>query len=129
MAQGRQDFGRNLIARGFVHDHSKFFGIEWDYLHVGPDVPDDKLQLAIKQHTRVNDHHAEFHGGAHNMPEIAVAEMVCDWFARSQEFATDLREWITEVAVPKYDLLRAEQQYEWINGFVDLLLENSFQNA
>ena len=27
-------------------------------------------------------------------------EMVCDWFARSQEFGTDLRQWITDQAIP-----------------------------
>src|SRR5947209_10370195 len=92
MAQGRHDLGRILIARGFVHDASKFFGIEWDYLHAGRDVPPAELELAIRQHTRTNQHHPEYWGGFESMPEVSVAEMVCDWFARGAEFGTGLRD-------------------------------------
>src|SRR5712671_1729606 len=41
MRQGEEEFGRLLIARVFVHDASKFYGVEWKYLHVGKDVPPD----------------------------------------------------------------------------------------
>ncbi len=124
IAQGRQEFGRILIARGFVHDASKFHGIEWDYLHAGKDVPVDKLELAIKQHTRTNDHHPEFHGGFENMGEIDIAEMACDWYARSMEFGTGLREWIKNTAVEKYRL--SGDNYKKLDNFIDLLLEDSF---
>src|SRR5262245_7755713 len=67
MAQGRQEFGRLLIARGFEHDVSKFYGIEWDYLHIGKDVPSEQLDLAVKQHTRTNSHHPEYWGGFEKM--------------------------------------------------------------
>ena len=63
VAQGRVEFGRLLIARGFSHDTSKFFGVEWEYLHVGDDVNTDKLRAAIQQHVSTNDHHPEFWGG------------------------------------------------------------------
>jgi hypothetical protein len=126
MARGRQEFGRLVIARGFVHDESKFFGIEWDYLHAGRDVPKELLDLAIKQHTLTNPHHPEYWGGFENMPEIAVAEMVCDWYARSQEFGTDLRTWIRDVAVPRYQIDTAGQRFGWVQRFLDLLLEDHF---
>src|SRR3954451_24415783 len=126
MAQGREDFGRLLIAHGFVHDASKFHGIEWDYLHIGPDVPTEGLRLAIEQHRRTNSHHPEYWGGIENMPEISVAEMVCDWYARSQEFGTGLRDWIDNEAVRTYRIDRAGPQYAWIKSFVDLLLKSSF---
>src|SRR5205823_14754210 len=44
MARGRPDFARLLIARGFAHDASKFFGIEWEYLHAGPGVSEAQLE-------------------------------------------------------------------------------------
>jgi hypothetical protein len=44
---------RLLIARVFVHDATKF--------------------------RETNQHHPEYWGGLHRMPDIAVAEMVCDW--------------------------------------------------
>lgn len=126
MEQGRKDFGRNIIARGFKHDVSKFFGIEWDYLHAGRDVPKEQLELAIRQHTRTNDHHPEFHGGINNMAEEPIAEMVCDWYARSQEFGTSLRDWIKQNAIDKFGISLESQQYKWINQFVDILLEDHF---
>lgn len=126
MAQGRQEFGRILIARGFEHDVSKFSGIEWDYLHAGRDVPKEQLELAVRQHTRTNSHHPEYWGGLENMPEIAVAEMVCDWYARGQEFGTGLREWITTQAIERFQIDTAGEQYGWIQKFVALLLEDHF---
>src|SRR5262249_38221572 len=74
MAEGREEFGRLLVARGFVHDASKFRGIEWDYLHAGRDVPAAELGLAIRQHRQTNPHHPEYWGGFEHMPELHVAE-------------------------------------------------------
>jgi hypothetical protein len=126
IAQGRPEFGRMLIARGILHDNSKFYGIEWDYLHAGNDVPKEVLDLAIKQHQATNPPHPEYWGGIHNMPELPLAEMVCDQYARSQEFGTNLREWIEKTGVPKYGLKRGSKQYKWIREFVDILLQDSF---
>ena len=126
MDSGRMEFGKQVIARGFEHDVTKFFGIEWDYLHAGRDIPKSELELAIKQHTRTNDHHPEFHGGVENMPEIAVAEMVCDWYARSQEFGTGLRDWIKQNAIDKFKIDLESDQMNWINKFVNILLEDHF---
>jgi hypothetical protein len=126
MAQGRQTFGRLLIARGFVHDASKFYGIEWELLHAGAGAPQDKLQLAIEHHRHTNPHHPEYWGGFDSMPEICIAEMVCDWFARSQEFGTDLRQWIRESAVPRYQIDLEGERWRWIEGFLDLLVGKPF---
>jgi hypothetical protein len=126
MDQGRINFGRLLIARGFQHDVSKFSGIEWDYLHAGRDVPKEQLELAIKQHTRTNSHHPEFHDGVENMGETDCAEMVCDWYARSQEFGTSLRDWIKSNAIDKFKIDLEGEQYKWIMKFVDILLEDHF---
>ena len=126
MDQGRVEFGRLLIAAGFQHDASKFFGIEWDYLHAGKDAPKEQVILATKQHTRTNSHHPEYWGGVDLMPEIAVAEMVCDWYARSHEFGTSLREWIKTEAVDRFKIDLESEQYKWITNFVDILLEDRF---
>jgi len=126
IAQGRVEFGRILIARGFEHDVSKFSGIEWDYLHAGQNVPRDQLDMAIRQHVRTNSHHPEYWGGIENMPEIAVAEMVCDWYARSQEFGTGLREWITSQAVERFQIDVGGERYAWVQQYVGLLLVDHF---
>lgn len=126
MKKGRKDFGRLLIGKCYQHDASKFHGIEWKYLHAGSDISKDDLEKAVKQHVETNSHHPEYWGGVQNMPEIAVAEMVCDWYARSQEFGTGLREWIKDVAIEKFNIDTRSDQYVWITRFVDILLEDSF---
>lgn len=126
---GRHEFGKNLIARGFEHDVSKFYGVEWDYLHVGPDVPSDKLSEAVKQHVESNDHHPEYWGGIDHMPEIAVAEMVCDWYARSQEFGTSLRQWVETHATKKFGITKESAVSGQINTFVDMLLRDNFKRT
>lgn len=60
------------------------------------------------------------------MPELDIAEMVCDWYARGTEFATGLRDWITNTAIDRFRIDLEGKQFIWINGFVDLLLEDSF---
>lgn len=127
IAAGREPFGRDLIKRGFVHDASKFHGIEWEFLHQGPDVPQEELRKAVVQHVTTNDHHPEYWGGIEKMPEIAVAEMVCDWYARSQEFGTGLREWFTQKASVKFRIRKNAKTWKRIQGFIDILLDNAFK--
>lgn len=124
---GQPNFGRLLIAKGFEHDVSKFYGSEWDYLHQGQDVPEPKLKDAIHQHNSSNQHHPEFWSGVQHMPELAVAEMVCDWYARSQEFGSSLRDWVKNVAIAKYNIDIEGQHYKWIQKYLDLLLESDFK--
>ncbi len=122
--KGRKDIGRIIIANGFIHDASKFHGIEWEYLHAGKDVPKEKLELAVKQHVRTNPHHPEYWGGIDKVPEVYLGEMVADWYARSQEFGTGLRDWIKTEAVERFNIDPVTQ--EKINYFLDLLLEDHF---
>jgi hypothetical protein len=124
---GRPDFGRLIIAKVYGgHDESKFYGIEWQLLHKGPGFAYSEIQPAVKQHHETNAHHPEYWGGFENMPEIAVAEMVCDWYARSQELGTGLREWIRDEAIPRYGIDMEGEQYRWVQRFVDLLLQTRF---
>jgi hypothetical protein len=116
-------FGRQLIQRGYAHDNSKLDGIEWDYLHRGEEF----LELAHEQHVRTNDHHPEYWaGGLKEMPEVAIAEMVADWKARSNEFGTDLRAWVKDSALDKYDISPQGKSYKTIKKYLDLLLDEPF---
>jgi hypothetical protein len=127
IAQGRDVLGRQVIGRGFVHDVSKFRGIEWDNLHTDEPVSEEAKALAIGHHRRTNDHHPEYWGGVDNMPEAAVAEMVCDWYARAQEFGTDLRAWLAEDAMPRYAIEEGGRVHRWALAFIDLLLDRPFR--
>ena len=124
----------DLITNVQQHDHSKFNGIEWLYLHddvrdSGVTEADKKLnqnrfKMAWYQHVTTNEHHPEYWSGINNMPEVYIAEMVCDWKARSNEFGSDLREWIKTSATKRFGFKTAGKTYKKIKEFVDLLLDS-----
>jgi len=125
--QGEEAFGRKLIANGYLHDHSKFTGIEWLYLR--NELKDSHSQLftfAARQHVLTNKHHPEYWGCIQNMPKIYLAELTCDWAARSSEFGNDLREWIKDKATKKYNMTVQSHVYKEIKDFVDLILDPAF---
>jgi hypothetical protein len=63
------------------------------------------------------------------MPEVYLAEMVCDCAARSQEFGTDVRKWFQETATKKYGFTMDDSDScgQSIQRFLNLLLEKPFK--
>ena len=126
---GELKLGHRLIANGQMHDNSKFHGVEWEYLH--GDVKDNNpkaFENATYQHIHTNGHHPEYwEGGIHKMPRVYLAELVCDWAARSAEFGNNLREWIKTKATKKFDMTVQSAAYKEIKGLVDLLLDEAFK--
>lgn len=130
MEQGELHFGRNLISNAFLHDYSKFHGVEWE--HLTPESCDNNpeaFKIALVQHQQVNEHHPEYWGGVNEMPRIYVAEMVCDWYARSVEMGTDLREFFQDVACEKYGMSKQGKKYKEVKDFIDLLLNKPFKSS
>lgn len=121
--KGEVELGRNLISNGQIHDNSKFRGIEFDHLFKG----DPLLSEVVKHHQSVNPHHPEYWGGIHNMPRVYIAEMVCDWLARSNEFGTGIREWIDTDATKRFGFTKTDSVYSHIKTYLDMLLDKSFQ--
>lgn len=125
--EGDVELSHELVINIHVHDHSKFQGIEWEYLHDEIKAEDpDKFKLAWEQHVKTNEHHPEFWNGICNMPRVYVAEMVCDWKARSSEFATDLRVWVKDKATKRFDFSPTGKVYKEIKEFLDILLDPAF---
>lgn len=122
---GQFDLGKRLIANSYFHDNSKFYSIEWAHL-TNSDEEDEMVDVARWIHTLHNHHHPEYWDGIKNMPDFAVAEMVCDWKARSSEFGTDVKDWITTKATKRWGFKRGDKVYKKIMFFVDYLLESSF---
>jgi hypothetical protein len=128
---GHVNMGRELVARSFIHDNSKFHGIEWEYMAPGCEITDGgaklKLKLAISHHQKTNSHHVEYWGGdIRQMPKIALAEFVCDIKARSEEFGTDLRAWIDNSATKRWGFTKDDVVYKQIMEFVNLVCEKPF---
>ena len=119
---GEFELGKSLIANGFLHDSSKFNSIEWLHLTIA-DPEDELLNVAINEHSSRNLHHPEHWGGIKNMPQAYLAEMVCDWKARSSELGKDIREWIGTKAAKRWDFTKRDKVYRDIMKYVNLLLE------
>lgn len=130
--KGEIELGHKLIANGYIHDASKFHGIEWEHMVVGQGTPEEsakmKLKLAVQHHNKTNPHHPEYWGNVCLMPRLYLAEMVADWKARSEEFGTSLRDWIDDQATKRFTFSKDEKVYEEIMEFVDLLCAKPFEN-
>jgi hypothetical protein len=131
---GEFDLGRQLIANGFRHDLSKFYGIEFENLSHSTSANTDeenaklKMKLAIQHHCSTNSHHPEYSGGIKNMPSLALLEMSADWKSRSEEFGTNLREWIDNVATKKWKFGVEDKVYKDIMKYVDMLCPKPFED-
>lgn len=128
MLQGELEFGKILIANSRIHDYSKWYGIEWNFLtREAAEKNPDMFKAALVQHQSVNDHHPEYWGGVNDMPRIKIAEMVCDWYARSVEMGTDLRDFFQNVACKKYGMSKQGKKYKEVRDFMELLLDAQFK--
>ena len=127
IGEGEEGVGHKLIANGWVHDNSKFHGIEWLYLYDDiKEINPEMFKLAILQHTQNNPHHPEYWNGIANMPRVYLAEFVCDIHARASEFGTDVRDWIKSSAAKKFDFTVQSKVYKDVKYFLDLLLATPF---
>lgn len=133
------DVGFKLLKNSYLHDNSKFSGIEWKYLRT-PDLikegsckdeADQKrcFLLALEQHVKNNMHHPEYWGDIKLMPPEYLAEMVCDLNARSMEFGTDLREWIKKEIPDRFGATSSSKVYREMMKFVNLLLDQPFKKS
>jgi hypothetical protein len=122
---GEIDFGKRLIANGHTHDNSKFFGTEWE--HLNDDSTKLRLEISVSHHNSTNPHHPECWGRIDDMPRLYIAEMVCDWKARSTEFGSSLREWVEEGGAKRFGYKKGDKTYRQIMEFVDMVCDKPFK--
>ena len=129
--RGEIELGHKLIANGYAHDLSKFYGIEFEYLSINNPLEDNsklKLKMAVYHHQKTNHHHPEFwSSGIKEMPRVFLAELICDWKSRSEEFGTSLRDWIDNEATKRYDFTINDKVYKEMMEFVDILCPKPFE--
>jgi hypothetical protein len=130
--RGEIDLGRNLIANGYAHDLSKFTGIEFEFMAPGVKYEEEnakmKLKLAIHHHRQISPHHAEHWNGIENMPDVFLAEMLCDLKARSEEFGTSLMDYIDNEGLKQWQITKEAPIYKKMIGYVNLLYTKPFEN-
>ena len=128
--QGQFSFGRQLIALSFKHDLSKFEGIEWDEMAPGTPTESEqskfKLKLAVSQHNRTNPHHPEHWNSIHDMPDLYLAELACDWKARSDAFSKTVLDYLNGAAQTRYKFMEKDPVYTKILNYLNLLSEHAF---
>jgi hypothetical protein len=125
---GQIDLGKALISNGLIHDHSKFVGIEYEFMAPVTATPNLKLKIAVSHHQKINPHHVEYWaGGIKEMPDVYLAEMVCDLKSRSEEFGTSLMDYIDGDGVKRWKITKESETYKRMIKFVNLLCEKPFK--
>lgn len=125
---GEEELGLQLVSNSMAHDLSKFKGIEWEELCCADtNKLDDNQKNAIAHHQKVNEHHPEHWGGIDKMPDVYVAELVCDLYARSAELGTDLREYEKSVFQKRYNVSPTGKSWKRIKFYTDLLLDQNLK--
>lgn len=129
---GDIELGRQLIANGFIHDASKFHGIEFENLSITDGNKEEsfklKLKLAIQHHQLTNPHHVEYWSAKiENMPDVYLAELICDLKARSEEFGTSLMDYIDNTGLKKWGIDKENKTYKRMIEFVNMVCEKPFQ--
>lgn len=63
---------------------------------------DQAIRDAVYHHITHNRHHPEWHFDPDDMNKVDLTEMVCDWYAISQEFGSSIDEWVASVVPRRY---------------------------
>ena len=67
-----------------------------------PTFKDQYIRDAIVHHVNHNRHHPEWHLDHDDMTELDLIEMVCDWYAVSEEFNSSIDDWVAYVVPRRY---------------------------
>lgn len=117
-------FALEMVRRGRIHDASKLEDFEFKYLWKNS----LKFEEALKHHHSLNSHHPEYYqNGIYGMNEADLAEMVCDVLARSQEFGSDIKEWLFIEAPKRYGFEGDLELIGKLKYYLDLLLTPKFE--
>ena len=120
---GEVTLGTELISQGQLHDNSKLLDFEFKHLH---DIEDPNFAQALHAHRVTNKHHPEYWNGIENMPDVCLAEMVCDLSARAAEFGTDLRDYVNTVVLARYNVELDSPAIRFMHRMMDILLNSKF---
>lgn len=125
------DLGIKILQRVAVHDNSKFSRKELESLSEiyksdecfknAKYTLSEKEKNNIELHWRHNSHHPEHFKDIEDMSKVDVVEMVCDWYARSIQYKTDLIDFIKTRQVTRFNF--PEHIWEEILYYANILLQ------
>lgn len=103
-SRDRDEEAFELLRRGQIHDDSKFYEEELKSLQMIPDSNNgmrnpkytmtDADRKCIEIHWKNNRHHPEHFKDIREMTDVDIMEMVCDWYARSEQFGTNFMNFV-----------------------------------
>lgn len=105
MKNNREQEALNIMKRAFEHDFSKltdeeFYGIAKfaDEMQITKDSNNisEEKEYYINLHRDNNKHHPEYWTNIHDMTELDIMELACDWCSRSEQFNTDVIEFLED---------------------------------
>lgn len=127
MASNQKSMALLLLKRAYRHDADKFNRRTFEYLRRGLDMTPEFDEERLK-HAKRNRHHPECHGSIHEMADVDVGEMVCDWAARSGEFKTGLQDYIDNVASKRFGFTKKDDIYKRIMYFKAFVCDEAFKH-
>lgn len=102
--KNQDELALKLMTRGFSHDISKlnndeFYGMamfadDTKSLKDPKEKVSDEKEIYVNLHRDRNRHHPEYWDDADDMKLIDILELCCDWCARSEQFGTDVIEFL-----------------------------------
>lgn len=132
LKEGNEEFALLLMKRAFVHDISKLSEYEFHasdaldsfnkHSRNREYVFSDKEKVFLEEHWKNNRHHPEHWDDINDMNDIDLAEMVCDWHARSTEFNDDLLAYIKHRQSTRYAF--PDNLYKKILEYANILLSS-----
>lgn len=129
----RSEEALELAKRCARHDNSKFEGeeiaqfIKLDKSRTS--MIDSEINLSedvkriIAVHWKNNKHHPEHFKSYKDMTEIDIMEMVCDWYARSQQFKTDFLSFVKTRQEKRFCF--DEEFFEKVYNYCTIIHENN----
>ena len=123
---GEFELARGLHKNSYVHDNSKFSGIEWQFLTDPNTTNKAGLKYAIEHHQRTNPHHPEYWGTIKEMPLIYRYEMIADITARGSEMATSARDFLNTNMPKRYGFPKDGDIHKQLVSILDMLCPKPF---
>lgn len=122
--ENRLEEAYELAERCLVHDQSKIEQVELknfteldnarEGMKIASRLMTDKEKEIISIHWKHNRHHPEHFDDYHEMNEVDIMEMCCDWYSRSLQFKTDFLGFIKS---------RQEQRFKFDEEFFSRVMK------
>jgi len=80
---------------------------------------DRYITKAVWHHVQHNRHHPEYHLDHDDMTQVDLIEMVCDWYAMSEELNSSIDDWVAYVIPRRYHF--SADKLSAIHQLIDIL--------